>query len=87
MAKHRTRKQLTVFSNEEHPAKTTKLITILFLSLPCAAFAAHLTIILLLAHNKPNLIDDVSRVFTTWVPIFTGFVGPAATFYFTHERR
>jgi hypothetical protein len=75
------------FSPEEHRAKTTKLLMVLSFTALCLLFAAHFTAILLLAHDKPNAVDEITRVFGTWVPIFSTLVGSAATYYFTRERK
>lgn len=75
------------FSPEEHRAKTTKLLMVLSFTALCLLFAAHFTAILILAHDKPNAVDEITRVFGTWVPIFSTLVGSAATFYFTKERK
>jgi hypothetical protein len=75
------------FSPEEHRAKTTKLLMVLSFAALCLLFAAHFTAILILAHDKPNAVDEITRVFGTWVPIFSTLVGSAATFYFTKERK
>ncbi len=75
------------FSNEEHRAKATKLLALLLFWALCTMFAAHFVAVLYLAHNKPNSVEEVTRVFSTWVPIFSGLLASAATFYFTQERR
>jgi len=75
------------FSPEEHRARTTKLLMVLSFSALCLLFLAHFTAILMLAHDKPNAVDEITRVFGTWVPIFSTLVGSAATFYFTKERK
>ena len=76
-----------VFSAEEHRAKTTRTLALPFFVALFIVFAAHVTCILALAHNKPNSVDEISRVFNVWVPIFSGLVGAAATSYFTQVRR
>jgi hypothetical protein len=76
-----------VFSPEEHRARTTRTLAFLFFGALFVVFAAHVTCILVLAHNKPNSVDEISRVFNVWVPVFSGLVGAAATFYFTQLRR
>lgn len=75
------------FSPEEHRAKTTKLLMVLSFSALCGLFITHFCSILYLAKDKPNAVDEITRVFGTWVPIFSTLVGSAATFYFTKERK
>jgi hypothetical protein len=76
-----------VFSPEEHLAKATKLLAmLLFVALFCA-FIAHTVLIACFTHDKPNSVEEVSRVFNTWIPVFSGLFGSAATFYFTQGRK
>ena len=75
------------FSQEEHRAKATKLLALQLFWALVAIFIAHFASILFLAHNKPNSVDEVTRVFNTWIPVFSGLFGSAATFYFTQGRK
>ncbi|MGA3345284.1 MAG: hypothetical protein ABSC76_10490 [Terracidiphilus sp.] len=75
------------FSQEEHLAKATKLLALLLFGALISSFVAHLVCILCLAHDKPNSVEEVSRVFNTWTPIFSGLFGSAATFYFTQGHK
>ncbi len=76
-----------VFSPEEHRAKATKLLALLLFGALIVSFVAHIASILCLAHNKPNSVEEVTRVFNTWIPVFAGLFGSAATFYFTQGRK
>jgi hypothetical protein len=76
-----------VFSQEEHRAKATKLLALLLFAALIASFVAHVVSVLCLAHNKPNSVEEVTRVFNTWIPVFSGLFGSAATFYFTQGRK
>ena len=75
------------FSPEEHRAKTTKQLAFLFFAALFIVFAAHVMCVFLLAHERPDSVDQITRVFNIWVPVFSGLVGAAATFYFTQTRR
>jgi len=75
------------FSPEEHRAKATKLLALLLFGALFVIFVAHLVSVTCLAHNKPNSLEEVNRVFNTWIPVFAGLFGSAATFYFTQGRR
>jgi hypothetical protein len=75
------------FSQEEHRAKATKLLALLLFAALLFIFVAHITLIACLAHDKPNSVDEVTRVFNTWIPVFSGLFGSAATFYFTQGRK
>lgn len=75
------------FSPEEHRAKATKLLALLLFAALFIIFVAHVTLVACLAHNKPNSVEEVTRVFNTWIPVFSGLFGSAATFYFTQGRK
>jgi len=75
------------FSNEEHRAKATKLLALLLFWALIVLFAAHFTSVVWLAHNRPDSVEEVTRVFNTWIPVFAGLFGSAATFYFTQGRK
>ena len=75
------------FSPEEHRAKATKLLALLLFWALIASFVTHVVVIVCLAHNKQNSIEEVTRVFNIWIPIFSGLFGSAATFYFTQGRK
>jgi heme/copper-type cytochrome/quinol oxidase subunit 3 len=75
------------FSPAEHRAKAAKLMAMLFFIALCVVFAAHFGSILYLAHNRPDSVEEITRVFSTWAPIFSTLVGSAATFYFTQDRK
>ena len=75
------------FSNDEHRAKATKLLALLLFAALISSFVAHIVCILCLAHDKPNSVEEISRVFNTWIPVFSGLFGSAATFYFTQGHK
>jgi hypothetical protein len=75
------------FSQEEHRAKATKLLALLLFAALFSIFVAHIVLVACLTHNKPNSVEEVSRVFNTWIPVFAGLFGSAATFYFTQGRK
>ena len=74
-------------SHEEHHTKATKLLALLLFWSQSTIFAAHLASVLWLARDKPNSVEEVSRVFNTWIPVFSVLFGSAATFYFTQGRK
>lgn len=76
-----------LFSQEEHHAKATKLLALLLFWALTAIFVAHFGSVVWLAHNRPNSVEEVTRVFNTWIPVFAGLFGSAATFYFTQGRK
>jgi len=75
------------FSAEEYHAKATKHLALLLFWALFLMFATHFVSVMCLAHNRPNSVEEVTRVFSTWVPVIAGLFGAAATFYFTQGRR
>jgi hypothetical protein len=75
------------FSAEEYHAKATKQLALLLFWALSLIVSAHFVTVLCLAHNRANSIEEVTRVFSTWVPVIAGLFGAAATFYFTQGRK
>jgi hypothetical protein len=75
------------FSKEEFDAKTKKHLALLFLGVLFLTFAAHLVSIYCLVHDKASSVEEISKIFNTWIPIITALSSSAATYYFTHEKR
>jgi hypothetical protein len=76
-----------LFSQEEHHAKATKLLALQLFWALIVLFSAHFGAVVWLAHNRPDSVEEVTRVFNTWIPVFAGLFGSAATFYFTQGRK
>jgi hypothetical protein len=57
---------------EVHRAQTAKLLALLSFTALCAIFLAHFVSIYLLAHTKADAIEEVTRVFSTWVRFSLG---------------
>jgi len=75
------------FSAEEYHAKATKQLALLLFWALISMFTAHFVSVLCLAHNRADSVEEVTRVFSTWVPVIAGLFGAAATFYFTQGRK
>jgi len=75
------------FSKDEFHARATKQLALLLFGALFSMFAAHFISVICLAHNRPNSVEEVTRVFSTWVPVIAGLFGAAATFYFTQGRK
>lgn len=75
------------FSKDEYHAKATNRLALLLFWALILMFATHFVSVLCLAHNKPNSVEEITRVFSTWVPVLAGLFGSAATFYFTQGRK
>lgn len=71
-----------------HKDKTARTLAIGCFAALCVVFLINYISVFWLAYrNRTDAIQHVNRIFSTWVPIFAGLVGSAATFYFTQERR
>jgi hypothetical protein len=77
-----------IVSAPTHRDKTARALALASFLVLCVVFGVHYASIFYLAmKNRPDAIEHVNRIFSTWIPIFSGLVGSAATFYFTRDRR
>ena len=70
-----------------HRAKTARylaftLVTILALTLLVHYFAT----LILSCKGQTETVQVLGEVFNKWLPVITGFVGGAVTYYFTKEK-
>lgn len=71
-----------------HKDKTARTLAIACFAALCLVFLINYATVFWLAYrNRTDAIQHVDRIFSTWVPIFAGLVGSAATFYFTQGHR
>lgn len=67
--------------------KIRKEITWLFILSFFVVFLLQWASTMYLAHNRPNSLDEMDKVFNMWVPSFTTLLGTAVGFYFGERRR
>jgi len=76
-----------VFKEAEHRAKTARSIALLLIWILAGTFTFHyLSICLCLVLCPDKNIEKLLQVFDSWLPVMSGFVGAAVTYYYTRER-
>jgi len=69
---------------ERHYAQTTKKIALLLIWVFVITFAIHYGCIFALSLlGKELAVEAISELFGMWLPVVSGFVGGAVTYYFT----
>lgn len=72
---------------ERHHAVTASWLAYLLLGILVASFVVHyFAVILLSLYEKQEAVKALSSLFGTWLPVMSGFVGGAVTYYFTREQ-
>lgn len=72
---------------EKHHAVTASWLAYLLLIVLVLSFAIHYSAIVYLSINeKKDTVEALSSLFGTWLPVMSGFVGGAVTYYFTREQ-
>jgi hypothetical protein len=72
----------------ERESKTARTIAITLLWMLGVTFVANLvTMIVLTIYNRTDAAPQFERMFAVWMPLLSGLVGSAITFYLTKERK
>lgn len=73
---------------EKHHAETARGLAFLLVWVLVVSFILHyLAIVVLSWMEKASAVDTLSSLFGVWLPVISGFVGGAVTYYFTKERQ
>jgi hypothetical protein len=74
---------------DEIHAKAGATLAKIFASALFVMFLMNFGVVVWFSHGQPvkDSLEAVNHVFSTWIPIFSGFVASAATFYYTQNRR
>ena len=72
---------------EKHHAVTASRLANWLLGILVISFVVHYAAIVLLSlYEKKEAVEALSSLFATWLPVMSGFVGGAVTYYFTREQ-
>ncbi len=75
------------FHEAKHRAETSRWLAYFLMSVLVGSFAIHYVAVLLLEiYGKHEAAENLSKTFAAWLPVISGFVGSAITYYFTHEK-
>ncbi len=68
----------------EATARTIALALIWILGFSAAVH--YIAVFVLVLNDKTVAVEELSRFFHAWLPVVSGLVGSAITYYFTKER-
>lgn len=72
---------------EKHHAVTASRLAFLLVWVLVLSFVLHYAAIILLGvYGKTETVETLSSLFGVWLPVMSGFVGGAVTYYFTREQ-
>ena len=72
---------------EKHHAVTASRLANWLVGVLVVSFVVHyFAIILLSLYEKKEAVEALSSLFGSWLPVMSGFVGGAVTYYFTREQ-
>jgi hypothetical protein len=79
--------QETEWRPEKHHAVTASRLANWLLGILVISFVVHyLAIVVLSLCEKEEAVEALSSAFGSWLPVMSGFVGGAVTYYFTREQ-
>ena len=75
------------FEPQKHRAKTASYLAYILLALLASTFVLHyITTLILCCYGQAETAKSLGQIFDKWLPVITGFVGGAVTYYFTREK-
>lgn len=70
-----------------HRAKTASYLAFLLVTILVLTLLLHyLATLILSCYGQAEAVKVLGEVFDKWLPVITGFVGGAVTYYFTKEK-
>lgn len=78
----------TIDPKAERESKTARMLAITLMVMLGVTFLTNVaTLIVLTIYNRLDAAPQFDRMFAVWLPLLSGLVGSAVTFYLTKERR
>lgn len=72
---------------EKHESETAKVVAFSLLAILAGSIVLHyVAVIILMVNDQKDTVDVLSQVFDSWLPVISGFVGGAVTFYLTRQK-
>ena len=73
---------------EKHRAVIAGRLAYWLLVILVVSFVVHyVAVIILSLYEKREAVEALSSLFGSWLPVMSGFVGGAVTYYFTREQK
>lgn len=75
------------FQEQKHRAETARRMAFLLVWIMAISVGLHfVTTAAFAAYGNTEAIDGLGKIFNMWLPVISGFVSSAATYYFTKEN-
>ncbi|MEM5786239.1 MAG: hypothetical protein AAGU11_02900 [Syntrophobacteraceae bacterium] len=76
------------FHEAKHRAETSRFLAVMFAWVLALSVLLHylVTASVMLWGNE-SIADHLSKIFNIWLPVISGLMGSAATYYFTKEKK
>jgi hypothetical protein len=75
------------FEPAKHRAQTARTLAyLLVITLASSIVLQYVSVLYLVCLGKPEALENVSKIFNSWLPVISGLVSGAATYYFTKDR-
>jgi hypothetical protein len=71
---------------KRHREATARMIAISLVGILAGSALLHFIAILVLAHDQANAMEETDKFFNAWLPVISGLVGSATTYYFTKDK-
>jgi len=75
------------FHKEKHRADTARKLAYWLVIVLGGSIAIHyVTIVALELNGHHNAVESLEKIFNSWLPVISGLVGGATTYYFTKDK-
>lgn len=76
-----------MFQEQKHRAETARRMAFLLVWIMAISVGLHfVTTAVFAAYGNTEAIDGLGKIFNMWLPVISGLVSSAATYYFTKEN-
>lgn len=76
------------FQERRHRAVTARQMALLLVWIMAVSVAVHfITTALFAAYDNTAAVEALGKIFNMWLPVISGLVSGAATYYFTKENQ
>ena len=75
------------FHEQKHRAETARKMAFLLVWIMAGSVGVHfLTTAVFAARGNSDAMDGLAKIFNMWLPVISGLVSSAATYYFTKDN-
>lgn len=75
------------FHKEKHQADTARKLAYWLVAVLGASIAIHYgTVLVLELNGYHSAVESLEKIYNSWLPVVSGLVGGAATYYFTKSK-